>query len=85
MELKVIKKEYYVEFYGTNINEPYVMQSKIFKTPKSAFNWVCLNFDYVDDQEIEIYIMVMNWFNEDEYDIEQYGYIEGLSKLHINN
>lgn len=72
MKKKIIKKEYYVEFVNNEYDAPYVMQSKTFSRPSSALRWLNNNIDFIDDGGIEIYIMVMNWISEDEYDIEQY-------------
>ena len=71
---KIVTKEYYVEFVNNQYDSPYIMQSKTFKRPSSALNWLKNNFDYIDSNAdaIEIYIMVMNWISEDEYEIEEY-------------
>ena len=74
MEKKIIKKEYYLEFINNQYDKPYVMQSKTFKRPSSVLKWLNNNFDYIDSDAyaIEIYVMVMNWISEDEYEIGEY-------------
>lgn len=69
---KVIKKEYYLEFVNSEYDVPYVMQTKTFSRPSSALKWLNNNIDFIDDRGIEIYIMVMNWISEDEYEIGHY-------------
>lgn len=69
---KVKFKKYYVEFSHSEIegeDGPYLLQSKWFDTQKEAIEWFRTNFDDVDSS-ITVDLMVGEFYNEDEYDID---------------
>ena len=52
-----MKKYYYIEFKSVNSSKPYDMQSKWFKSEKQAIKWLGSSFDFIDDYQINVYLM----------------------------
>lgn len=67
-----MKKEYYIEFEIKGGDLPYVIQSKWFDKPQYALEWARENLPYIDDDKINVYIMVTNYIDEEDFDIEQF-------------
>lgn len=66
-------KYYYIEFKSVNSSKPYDMQSKWFKSEKQAIKWLRDSFDFIDDSEIDIYLMSATFDENDNMvgDIKQ--------------
>ena len=57
MKNEIREGNFYVEFDYEGSNEPYVMQTRMFKTIKSAKMFIRKNFDFIDFDLIQISIM----------------------------
>lgn len=68
-----MKKYYYIEMQIVKSKNPYSMQSKWFKTKKSAMKWLKNSFDFIDALEFELYLMSATFDKNDNIvgDIEQ--------------
>lgn len=61
--------KYYIEFVDFNGN--FVLQSKWFDTENEALIWLLENFDFIDYDNIECFIMYADFDEEDDFgDIE---------------
>ena len=69
---KVVNKKFYVEVEIKNGDVPYVMQSKWFPTPQLALMWFEDGFEHYDEDRVNVYIMVANYYDEEDYEIEQF-------------
>lgn len=70
MESKTL---YYIEFINKKVDLPYVMQTTTFESPRKAMNWFLKYFDFVEENGgIRVFIMTMDFINEDEYEIGTY-------------
>lgn len=57
MKNEIREGNFYVEFDYEGSGEPYVMQTRLFKTIKSAKQFIRKNFDFIDFDLIQISIM----------------------------
>lgn len=61
--------KYYIEFADFNGN--FVLQSKWFDTENEAIVWLLENFDFIDYDNIECFVMYADFDEEDDFgDIE---------------
>ena len=68
-----MKTRYYIEMKAIKSKNPYSMQSKWFESARKAVNWLKASFDFIDDSDIQIYLMSATFDENDDMvgDIEQ--------------
>lgn len=60
-----MEKKYYIDI-GIK-NNGYSLKSKLFSTEKKAMDWFVKSFDYVDFDNLEFYIMVVDYEKYEDY------------------
>lgn len=89
MKNEIREGNFYVEFDYEGSGEPYVMQTRLFKTIKSAKQFIRKNFDFIDFDLIQISIMEEVEEDRDDglrdYDIVTALRIEKYEDLEILN
>ena len=63
-----MKTKFYIEFENINSQRTYTIQSRYFDTRKQALNWFKKNFDYIDNEEVYVYLMIATFDEEGELD-----------------
>lgn len=68
-----MKTRYYIEMKAIKSKNPYSMQSKWFESVRKAINWLKSSFDFIDEEDIKIYLMSATFDDLDDImgDIEQ--------------
>lgn len=74
-----MKKLYYIEFKIVDSSGPYTMQSRWFTSEKKAIKWLRDSFDFIDDSEINVYLMSATFDENDDMvgDFEQEKHLLG--------
>lgn len=67
--MKVLYKKYYIEVYDLDNQGSYILQSKWFKTRKSAIDWYKNNISFVDENIVGVALMSAVFYDKETYDI----------------
>lgn len=69
--------KFYIEFENINSQKTYTIQSRYFDTRKQALTWFKKNFDYIDNEEVYVYLMIATFDEE--------GVLDKISTYEIIN